>query len=270
MSRKERVVAAIRLVIAAAGAVRRGPPAVNSRRWGFPTERLLRAAARARSGLAERVLAGVLLAVAVAGAVLIPRLLVGPSPQHELGVGAPSVTGPPVVLAPGLPAQKSQPQAAAGLQSHATHIGVVPSASTSQPAAQPHPVTSPAVHGPPPRTQPLPQPQPPAQPDTPPMPHALAPTPLAPKHPVRTPKLPKPLHEPKAPAPPKPQDKPKPHSSTKPKRHSDHAKPTHVPPPSKPYPDHPKHPDHAKPQQAPPPEPSHEAEPHGHGTGHKQ
>jgi len=119
MSRKERVVAAIRLVIAAAGAVRRRLPAVKySRRWGFPTERLLRAAAQARSGLAERVLAGVLLAVAVAGAVLIPRLLVGPSPQHELGVGAPSMTGPPVVLAPGLPAQKSQPQAAAGPQAH--------------------------------------------------------------------------------------------------------------------------------------------------------
>ena len=144
MSRKERVVAAMRRVIAA-----------------------------------ERVLAGILLAVAVAGAVLIPRLLVGPSPQHELGVGAPSMTGPPVVLAPGLPAQKSQPQAAAGPQNHATRAGVVPSASTSQPAAQPRPATSPAVDGPPPRTQPLPQP--PAQPDTPPTPHALAPTPLAPK-----------------------------------------------------------------------------------------
>jgi hypothetical protein len=146
MSRKERVFAAIRRVIAA-----------------------------------ERVLAGVLLAVAVAGAVLIPRLLVGPSPQHELGVGAPSMTGPPVVLAPSLPAQKSRPQIAAGPQSHATHVGVVPSASTSRPAAQPHPATSPAVHEPPPRTQP--QSQPPAQPDTPtpPTPHALAPTPLAPK-----------------------------------------------------------------------------------------
>ena len=147
MSRKERVVAAIRRVIAA-----------------------------------ERVLAGVLLAIAVAGAVLIPRLLVGPSPQHELGVGAPSMTGPPVVLAPGLPAQKAQPQVAAGLQSHATHVGVVPSASTSRPAAQPRPATGPAVHGPPPRTQPHPQPQPPAQQDTPPpTPHALAPTRLAPK-----------------------------------------------------------------------------------------
>ena len=145
MSRKERVVAAIRPVIAA-----------------------------------ERVLAGVLLAVAVAGAVLIPRLLVGPSPQHELGVGAPSVTGPPVVLAPGLPAQKSQPQAAAGPQSHPTHVGVVPSASTSsQPTAQPRPATSPAVHEPPPRTQP--HSQPPAQPETPSTPHALAPTRLAPK-----------------------------------------------------------------------------------------
>jgi outer membrane biosynthesis protein TonB len=146
MSRKERVVAAIKRVIAA-----------------------------------ERVLAGILLAVAVAGAVLIPRLLVGPSPQHELGVGAPSMTGPPVVLAPGLPAQRSQPQAAAGPQSHVTHAGVVPSAGTSQPAAQPRPATSPAVHGPPPRTQPLPQPQPPTQPNTPPTPRALAPTPLAAK-----------------------------------------------------------------------------------------
>jgi hypothetical protein len=368
MSRRERVVAAIRRVIAA-----------------------------------ERVLAGVLLAVAVAGAVLIPRLLVGPSPQHALGVGAPNMTGPPVVLAPGLPAQKSQPQAAAGPQSHATHVGVVPSASTSQPAAQPRPATSHAVHGPPPRTQPLPQPQPPAQPDTPPTPHALAPTRLAPKtttcngtfsgtgkdvvvpsgatcvlvdgtaithdltvspggtlidpavtvghdlvahsparisidggsvghdlrieglsgsagvqnrvcnttvghdlvvvgnanavavagnsvghdlridgaaptphappppHPVRTPKPPKPQHEPKPPAPPKPQNRPKPHSGPKPKRHPDLAKPAHVPPPPpKPHPDHPKHPDHAKPQQTPPPEPSHEAEPHGHGNGHKQ
>jgi hypothetical protein len=263
MSRKERVVTAIRLVIAAA-----------------PTERLLRAAAQVRSGLAERVLAGVLLAVAVAGAVLIPRLLVGPSPQHALGVGAPSVTGPPVVLAPGLPAQKSQPQAAAGPQDHATHLRVFPSASTSQPAAQPRPATSPAVHGPPPRTQPLPQPQPRAQPDTPPMPHALAPTPLAPKHPVRTPKLPKPQHEPKAPPPPKPQDKPKPNPQPqpqpqpqpgpKPKRHPDHAKPAHVPPPPESHPDHPKHPDHAKPTQTPPPEPSQEPEPHGHGNGHKQ
>lgn len=146
MSRKERVVAAIRRVIAA-----------------------------------ERVLAGVLLTVAVAGAVLIPRLLVGPSPQHELGVGAPSMTGPPVVLAPSLPAQKSRPQAAVGLQSHASHVGVVPSASTSRPAAQPRPATTPAVHVPPTRTQPHSQPQPPAQPDTPPTPHALAPTPLAPK-----------------------------------------------------------------------------------------
>src|SRR5512133_1410270 len=147
MSRKERVVAEIRRVIAA-----------------------------------ERVLAGVLLAVAVAGAVLIPRLLVGPSPQHGLGVGAPSVTGPPVVLAPALPAQKSQPQAAAGPQSHATHVGVVPSPNTSQPAARPLPATSPAAHGPPPRTQPHPPPQPPAQPNTPPpTPHALAPTPLASK-----------------------------------------------------------------------------------------
>src|SRR4029453_7229245 len=128
---------------------------------------------------AERVLAGILLAGAGPGAFLIPGLLVGRSPQHEFGVGAPTMTGPPVVLAPGLPAQKSQPQAAAGPQSHATHAGVVPTASTSQPAAQPHPATSPIVHGPPPRTQPLPQPQPPAQPDTPPTPHALAPTPLA-------------------------------------------------------------------------------------------
>ena len=108
MSRKERVVAAIKCVIAA-----------------------------------ERVLAGVLLAVAVAGAVLIPRLLVGPSPQHELGVGAPSMTGPPVVLAPVIPAHKSQPQVAAGPQIHATHVGVVPSASASQPAAQPRPAISP-------------------------------------------------------------------------------------------------------------------------------
>jgi hypothetical protein len=91
------------------------------------------------------------------------------------------MTGPPVVLAPGLPAQKSQPQAAVGPQSHATHGGVVPSASTSQPTAQGRPATSPAVHEPPPRPQPHPQPQPPAQPDTPPTPHALAPSPLAPK-----------------------------------------------------------------------------------------
>jgi hypothetical protein len=179
MSRKERVVAAISLVIAAAGAVRRRPPAVTLRRWGFPPERLSRAAAQARSGLGERVLAGVLLAVAVAGAVLIPRLLVGPSPQHELGVGAPSTTGPPVVLAPGLPTQKSRPPAAAAPPSHASHLGIVPSANTSQPVARPRPATSPAVHGPPTRTQP--EPQPPAQPATPATPHALAPTPLAAK-----------------------------------------------------------------------------------------
>jgi hypothetical protein len=351
MSRKERVVAAIRLLIAAAGAVRRLPPAVNSLRWGLPAERLSRVAAQARRGLAERVLAGVLLAVAVTGAVLIPQLLVGPSPQHELGVGAPSVTGPPVVLAPGLPAQKSQPQAAAGLQSHATHVGVVTSASTSsQPAAQELPVTSPAARRPP-GAQPRPQPQPEAQSTI----HALTPVALAPgaptcngtysdtgkdvvvpsgatcpdrgnraghdlvvvgnanavaragnsvrhdlridgaaptrhapppPHPVRTPKPPKPQHEPKPPAPPKAQDKPKPHSVPEPKEHADHAKPAHVPPPPQPHPDHPKsahvppppkphpdhpqHPDHAKSQHTPPPEPSQEAEPHGHGNGHKQ
>src|SRR5256885_17063359 len=97
MSRKERVVAAIRLVIVAAGAVRRRPPAVKySRRWGFPPERLLRAAAQARSGLAERVLAGVLLTVAVAGAGLIPRPLVGTSPQHQPCGGAASLTRAPL------------------------------------------------------------------------------------------------------------------------------------------------------------------------------
>lgn len=143
------------------------------------TERVI-AAIRFAIG-AERVLAGVLLAVAVAGAVLIPRLLVGPSPQHELGAGAPSLTGPPVVLAPGLPAHKSQAQAAAGPQTHSAHVGVVPSASTSQPEARPQPATSPAAHGAPPRTQPRPQSPPPAQPETPPAPHALVPTPLAPK-----------------------------------------------------------------------------------------
>jgi hypothetical protein len=182
MSRRERVVAAISLVIAAAGAVRPRPPAVQYlRRLRFPPEWLSRAAARARSGLAERVLAGVLLAVAVAGAVLIPRLLVGPSPQHELGVGAPSMTGPLVVLAPGQPAHKSQPQTAAGPPSHATRIDIVPSARATQPVARQRPATSPAVHGPPPATQPQPQPQPPAQADPPPTAHALAPTPLAPK-----------------------------------------------------------------------------------------
>lgn len=321
MSRKERVVAAISLLIAAAGAVRRRPPAVNSRRWAFPTERLSRAAAQARSGLAERVLAGVLLTVAVAGAVLIPRLLVGPSPQHELGVGAPSVTGPPVVLAPGLPAQKSQPQAAAGPQTHGTHVGVVPSASTSsQPTAQERPATSPAARRPPAaqsRPQPQPQPQPTIHALTPASPapaattcngtysgtgkdvvvpsgatcvltQGTAPAPHAPPppHPVRTPKPPKPQHEPKPTAPPKPPAKPKPHSGPKPKQHPDrakpahdppppqpqlgHPKPAHVPPPPKPHPDHSKHPDHAKPQHTPPPEPSQEAEPPGHGNGHKQ
>jgi outer membrane biosynthesis protein TonB len=154
MSRKERIVASIKLAIAAGAPVRRG--------------------------LAERLLAGVLLAVAVAGAVLIPRLLVGTSPQHELGVGAPSMSGPPVVLAPGLPAQKSQAPAPSNPRIHATHVSVVPSASTHQPAAQPHPETSPAVQEPPPRTQPPSQPQTPAQPVTPPpTPHALAPSSLA-------------------------------------------------------------------------------------------
>ena len=132
MSRKERVVAAIRLVIAAAGAVRRRPPAVNSRRWGFPTERLLRATAQVRSGLAERVLAGVLLAVAVAGAVLIPRLLVGPSPQHELGVGAPSVTGP--AAACGSAASRDESRCARAAASHAA------SSSTSASRAAGHAV----------------------------------------------------------------------------------------------------------------------------------
>jgi outer membrane biosynthesis protein TonB len=156
MSRKERIVAAIRFAIAAA--------------------------APARRGLAERLLAGVLLAVAVAGAVLIPRLLVGTPPQHELGVGAPSMSGPPVVLAPGLPAKKSQATAAASPRLHTTHVSVVPSARTHQPAVQPHPETSPAAHEAPPRTRPPSQPQPPAQPVTPPpTPHALAPTSLAPK-----------------------------------------------------------------------------------------
>lgn len=177
MSRKERVVAAISLAIAAAGAVRRRPPGAKySGRWGFQVDGLLRAAAQARAGLPQRVLAGVLLAVAVAGAVLIPRLLVGPTPRHELGVGAPSLTVPPVVLAPSLPKQKSQAQAAAGPQSQATHLGVVPSASTSQSTAQGRPATSPAAHRPP-GTRSLPHAQP--QPQSQPTPHALTPTSLA-------------------------------------------------------------------------------------------
>jgi hypothetical protein len=176
MSRKERAIAAIRHAIAAACAVRRRPPGVEySRRWGLQLEGLLRAAAQERSGLAERVLAGVLLAVAIAGAVLIPRLLVGPTPRHELGVGAPSMTVPPVVLAPGVPKQKSQPQAAAGPRNHATHDRVVPSASASQPSA---PATSPAAHRPPAtQSRPHAQPQPHSQPQ--PTIHALTPISLA-------------------------------------------------------------------------------------------
>src|SRR5207244_10671022 len=80
---------------------------------------------------------------------------------------------------PGLPAQKSQPQAAAGPQSHASHVGVVPSASTSQPTAQGRPATNRAARRPPAaRSRPHAQPQPHAQ--SQPTIHALTPTPLAP------------------------------------------------------------------------------------------
>jgi len=162
-------------------AFRRRPPGVRySRRWGFQLEGLLRAGEQARRGLAERLLAGVLLTVAVAGAVLIPRLLVGTSPQHELGVGAPGMTVPPVVLAPGLPGHKSKSQPTAGPQGGATHLGAVPSVSASQPAAQTQPAGSSRTSHSPRSSQPQPhaQPQPATQP--PPQIHTLAPTPLAP------------------------------------------------------------------------------------------
>jgi len=139
----------------------------------------LRAGKQARRGFAERLLAGVLLAVAVAGAVLIPRLLVGPTPGHELGVGAPSMTVPPVVLAPGLPGHKAKSPPGATPQSRATHVGVVPSASTTQPTAQTNPVTSSGTSGHPSRTQSQPHAQPPpvSQPQQ--QTAALPPTPLA-------------------------------------------------------------------------------------------
>lgn len=255
MSRKERVVAAIRHVIAT------GAPA--------------------RRGLAERLLAGVLLTVAVVGAVLIPRLLVGPSPQHELGVGAPSMTGPPVVLAPGLPAQKSHAPAAANPRIHATHVSVVPSAGASQPTAQGRPEPNPATRRPPAAQSPPPaQPEPDSQSQA--TIRALTPTPLAtappqtapepptPPHPhpvpkPKVPKLAKPHHEPKLP---KSHDEPKlPEPPTPPKSH-EHPKPHPEHP--EPHPEHPKsHPDHAKPEQTPPPTPSPEAEPHGNANGHK-
>ena len=147
MSRKERVVAAIRRVIAA-----------------------------------ERVLAGVLLAVAVAGAVLIPRLLVGPSPQHELGVGAPSMTGPPVVLAPSLPdaevaragcsgpAESRDPRRRRPVRKHVSTDGSAASRDKSRcaRAAASHAASSSAS-------------TPRAAGHPPPTPHALAPTRLAPK-----------------------------------------------------------------------------------------
>src|SRR4029079_10003745 len=164
----------------AGNAFRRRPPGVKySRRWGFQLEGLLRAAEQARRGFAERLLAGVLLAVAVAGAVLIPRLLVGPTPGHELGVGAPSMTVPPVVLAPGLPGHKAKSPVAAPAQRRATHVGVVPSASTTQPTAQTNPVTSSGTSGHPSRTQSQPQAQPPRESQLQQQTPALPPTPLA-------------------------------------------------------------------------------------------
>jgi hypothetical protein len=167
-------------------AFRRRPPALRySRRWGFQLEGLLRAGEQARRGFAERLLAGALLAVAVAGAVLIPRLLVAPTPGHELGVGAPTMTVPPVVLAPGLPGRKSKPQIAVRPRGAASDAGVVPSVRASVPAAQTQPVGGSGT-GHSPRTRPHAQPQPPTEPATPPATqptpeiHALAPTPLAP------------------------------------------------------------------------------------------
>ena len=150
-------------------AFRRRPPAMKySRRWRFQLEGLLRAGEQARRGLAERLLAGVLLAVAVAGAVLIPRLLVGPPPGHELGVGAPSMTVPPVVLAPGLPGHKPKPPTAATPRGGATHVTAVPSTGSSPAATPTHPVvTRPAKPKPPrARTQPPAPPQPDTQPPT--------------------------------------------------------------------------------------------------------
>src|SRR4029079_15988261 len=138
----------------AGNAFRRRPPGVKySRRWGFQLEGLLRAAEQARRGFAERLLAGVLLAVAVTGAVLIPRLLVGPPPGRELGVGAPSMTVPPVVLAPGLPGHKSKSQSASVPQDGATHFSAAPSASRSRSAPRTLPVANPGG-GQPPRTRP--------------------------------------------------------------------------------------------------------------------
>jgi outer membrane biosynthesis protein TonB len=152
-------------------AFRRRPSAVtHSRRWRSQLEGLLRAGEAARRGLAEGLLAGVLLAVAVAGAVLIPRLLVGPPPGHELGVGAPSMTAPPVVLAPGLPGHTSKPTTAATAQGGATHGVVVPSASTSQAPARTHPVVTRPATQKPPQAQPQPSAQP--QPETQPPPQA--------------------------------------------------------------------------------------------------
>ena len=234
-------------------------------------EGLSRAGAHARRGLAERLLAGGLLAVAVAGAFLMPRLLVGPSLQRELGVGAPSMAVPPVVLAPALPAQKSQPQAAVGPQSQATRIAVVPSASTSQSTGQGHPATSPVASRPPAaQSPPQAQPQPPSQ--TQPTINALTPAPPASGSPtehgkavghdlvvpgranaaahagksvghgLRVPGATATHRAAPQPKPPKPQHEPKPPKS---------------------------HPEHPRPQHAPAPEPGHEAEPHGHGSGHK-
>jgi hypothetical protein len=167
-------------------AFRRRPPAMRDpRRSRFRLAGLLSAGKQARRGLAERLLAGVLLAVALAGVVLIPRLLVGPPPGHELGVGAPNMTVPPVVLAPGLPGHKAEHQTSAGLQGGSNPVDVVPAAGTSRAATPTSPVTSPATQKPPrtqpqpsPSTSPSPQPQP--EPAPQPTTQGRVSTPLAP------------------------------------------------------------------------------------------